>query len=135
MVSLVEDYELLSCWRSVEEYRDTLARHGIKLLRLPIPDGSAPDASTACIILRQVLEFISNNDGRVIFHCYAGQNRTGIMLTAYLMFVYCISLDKALARLWSSNPCAGPIDPSQELFLYYFPLECKCSGKVAQKRY
>jgi len=63
---------------------DTLARHTLTVLHLPVPDMTPPTTGQ----LIRALEFIDEQHtlGKaVVVHCLMGQGRTGTVLAAYLV--------------------------------------------------
>lgn len=116
LVSLTESDELLECWRNEEEYHEEALRHGIKLIRLPVPDFAAPDPDEACTVYEMVRRE-EERGGRVVFHCYAGYGRTGTMIVGYLKAMRRLDVSEALQLLRKANPCAGPQSMEQEFFV------------------
>lgn len=83
------------------------ARHGIKLVRTPIQDGSADDmADRLRAALRDLAALVEGRE-RVYLHCNAGLNRAPTLAIAYLRAHGGMSLDEALAHVKKRRSC-GP---------------------------
>jgi protein-tyrosine phosphatase len=124
-IILVEEDEVYECWSSFSDYIRFLEQHGVTPIHFPVPDMGAPDADEACQLIHQVISIVENG-GRVLFHCYAGRGRTGIMLAAYLVVSRCMSWYDALAVVRAANPYAGPQSYVQEVFLDAIESTCSC---------
>ncbi len=123
LVSLVEEYELRECWRSYSELESTLREKNILHYRLPTPDGGAPNLEEACRLIQELKE-VESSGGRVVFHCYGGQGRTGTMIIAYLVLTKNIDINYATSLLRRANPCAGPSTEEQYYFIEYITHLC-----------
>ncbi len=123
LVSLVEEYELEECWRNYKELEDTLREKKILHYKLPTPDGGAPDLEEACKLIRELKE-IEDRGGKIVFHCYGGQGRTGTMIIAYLVTTKNIDITSATSLLQKANPCAGPSSIEQYYFVEYISQLC-----------
>ena len=87
----------------------TLERLGMKLVRIPMRDGQAPNAD-------QVADFmnaVESGRGRVFVHCGAGVGRTGTMAAAYLVRSGTATASEALVR----NLAVGPPSLEQLAFV------------------
>ncbi len=96
---------------------ETLARHDLAVLHLPVPDMTPPTTGQ----LVQALEFIDEQHARgraVVVHCLMGQGRTGTVLAAYLIRGG-VSPAEALRQIRAV--CVGAVESaSQERALYTF---------------
>jgi protein-tyrosine phosphatase len=82
---------------------------------VPIPDASpAPDLDW----LRRRVEFVDaqRRAGRTVYvHCWAGVSRSGMVVTAYLMFEHRWTREEALAFVRSRRPVTRPNPAFMEL--------------------
>ena len=96
---------------------DTLTRHGLVSLHIPVPDLTPPLPAQ----LDQALGFIDIQRAqgrRVAVHCLMGQGRTGTVLAAYLIRAGATAA-QALAELRAV--CPGAVEnPAQEHALAAF---------------
>ncbi len=96
---------------------ESLIRHGLAALHLPVPDMTPP--TTGQLVF--ALEFIDEQHalGRaVVVHCLMGQGRTGTVLAAYLIRS---GSSPAEALRTVRAVCAGAVEaPAQERALYTF---------------
>jgi protein-tyrosine phosphatase len=86
----------------------TLERLGVRLVRIPMRDGQAPNAGQVSAFMKAV----DSGRGRVFVHCGAGVGRTGTMAAAYLVRSGNATASEALVR----NLAVGP--PSLEQLAY-----------------
>jgi len=99
IVSLVESGEFEDAWPGGEEdFLDTARRLGIRVLRLPTPDFSAPDLVGACRAYGEILEELRRG-GVVVVHCRGGSGRTGSFLAGYLAWSEGLSADTAIGEV------------------------------------
>jgi protein-tyrosine phosphatase len=81
VVSLIEDWEIPK--RAPGLY-EALARHGMTLVRFPVPDFGAPsDIRAFADVLTDVQARLRSGQG-VLAHCNAGLGRTAVLLAALL---------------------------------------------------
>ncbi len=124
VVSLVESYELLECWQSPLEYEKALVEAGMRVYRLPTPDGGSPDPDDACKVFREIA-VSEQAGGKTVFHCYAGLGRTGTLIAAYLIAAHGASLEEAVGAVRRACSGAGPSTSEQLYFLQYVERECR----------
>ncbi len=126
IVSLVEDHEFYDEWPGGErEFLEAAGELGMRVLRLPTPDFTAPDPGAACDAYMEVRREIEAG-GRVVAHCYGGIGRTGTFLAGYLAWSEGLPPEEAIAEVRAYG--AGPQTPDQEAFVHYIPLACRARG-------
>ena len=64
-----------------------------------------------------VVEIVSKNEGPVLVHCHAGNDRTGGVLTGYLCLTANLTPRRALARVREANPDAISAKGYEEMIL------------------
>jgi protein tyrosine phosphatase (PTP) superfamily phosphohydrolase (DUF442 family) len=75
--------------------RATVERLGMRYLRLPIVDNTAPTRRQ----MMRMLDFLSElGDERVYVHCEAGKGRTGVAVAVYRMAVQGWTAEQAIAE-------------------------------------
>jgi atypical dual specificity phosphatase len=97
----------------------SIAPFGLDHRWLPIADMGAPDIEAAvrlCALMEQEIE----RGGAVVYHCLAGHGRTGLMLTAHLIFRGMTAI-QALAMARQRKP-QWVQSLKQEQFLWDFEL-------------
>jgi protein-tyrosine phosphatase len=105
--SLQDDDDLRINALDIALLREVSARHGIKLVRTPVQDGSADDmAERLAAALNDLAELIEGRE-RVYLHCNAGLNRAPTLAIAYLRAHRGMSLNEALAYVKKRRSC-GP---------------------------
>ena len=110
IVSLVEDEEFDedSGWPGgVREFLEEAGELGIRVVRLPTPDYSAPDPAGACRVFEEVKRELERG-GRVVVHCKAGRGRTGTFLAAYLAWSQGLTPQEAVEAVKAAEDQAGP---------------------------
>ena len=76
-----------------------------RIHRIPVKDGSAPDAEQIrefCDVVQRALDANS----RVYVHCAAGCGRTGTMMACYLVYRDRLDPLAALRRVREARPCS-----------------------------
>jgi protein-tyrosine phosphatase len=105
--NLQDDDDLRIHGLDIDALHVVCRRHGVKLVRTPIHDGSSDDMAArlgdALAALRQLLR----ESRRVYLHCNAGMNRAPTLAIAYLRAECGMSLDEALAYVKARRAC-GP---------------------------
>ncbi len=81
---------------------ETIAQHGIQLLRMPIVDMQAPKIDETVEMTLKMTKLISNGN-TIAVHCRAGLGRTGTLLACYLI-VSGLSADAAIAKVRCQDP-------------------------------
>jgi ADP-ribosyl-[dinitrogen reductase] hydrolase len=112
LLLLVVDHELAPVGPA--PYAEALARHGVELIRHPIPDLEVPDAHQFQLTLATVADRL--HAGRsVLIACRSARGRTA-MAVGCLLRDAGLSADETIAFLGSTRP--GAIEtPSQEAFI------------------
>lgn len=92
-----------------------LNEFGLHYHHLPIYDFSTPSIEG----LQNAMEFVSNEitqGGKVVVHCLAGQGRTGLVLSCYL--ISCENYTAEEAMQWVRQHRRGSVEtPEQEEFI------------------
>ncbi len=100
----------------IASLRAEYARRDIKLVRTPIPDGSADQMLSH---LKQGLEDLHGLIGggeRVYLHCNGGVNRAPTLAIAYLRAFRGMSLNEALAHVKQRRACGPFMTVLEEYF-------------------
>lgn len=105
--NLQDDEDLRINALDIAVLREVSARHGIKLVRTPIQDGSADDMAVRLRAALSDLAALVEGRERVYLHCNAGLNRAPTLAIAYLRAHGGMSLDEALAHVKKRRWC-GP---------------------------
>jgi len=105
--NLQDDEDLRINALDIAALREVCARHGIKLVRTPIQDGSADDMAERLRVALGDLAGLLQASERVYLHCNAGLNRAPTLAIAYLRAHGGMSLDEALAHVKKRRAC-GP---------------------------
>jgi len=105
--NLQDDEDLRINGLDIAMLRAASARHGIKLVRTPIQDGSADDMADRLRVALSDLAALVAGRERVYLHCNAGLNRAPTLAIAYLRAHGGMSLDEALAHVKKRRSC-GP---------------------------
>jgi len=103
-VSLVEDWEYEYYAGMTPDYVQQLVEKlDIRLVREPVPDGSAPSIDRLFQLVRLLQEY-EQREIKVYVHCVGGLGRTPTVLAAYLMFSRNLDLYTALRKIQQVNP-------------------------------
>lgn len=105
--NLQDDEDLRINALDIALLRETSRRHGIKLVRTPIQDGSADDMAERLHAALDDLAALVAAGERIYLHCNAGLNRAPTLAIAYLRARGGMSLDEALAHVKKRRSC-GP---------------------------
>jgi len=126
LVSLVEGYEFYDAWPGGEgEFLEAMGEAGIRVVRIPTPDGYAPDLDEACRVY-PLISRILESGGAVVAHCYGGIGRTGTFLAGYLVWSEGLDPEEAVRELWRHG--AGPQSDDQYFFIHFVWRFCRGRG-------
>lgn len=107
ILNLQDDEDLRINALDIAVLREVSARHGIKLVRTPIQDGSADDMAQRLVAALRDLTDLVRASERIYLHCNAGLNRAPTLAIAYLRAHGGMSLNEAMAYVKQRRPC-GP---------------------------
>lgn len=82
-------------------------RHDVRIVRTPIPDGSAEELGLRLGPVLEDLKALIDAGERVYLHCNAGLNRAPTVAIAFMRAYRGMSLDEALAHVKRRRSC-GP---------------------------
>ncbi len=100
---------------------DILFQNGFEYLHIPVQDFSVPTIEQAHQTVEFVNKMIKEKRG-VVFHCYAGQGRTGTMLACYFVSLG-IPAQDAIFQIRNLRP--GSIETTeQERFIFLYEKNC-----------
>jgi atypical dual specificity phosphatase len=89
---------------------ETLARHGLRELHLPVPDFTPPTLEQLAHGVAAIEQALADGQ-KVAVHCGAGLGRTGTLLACYLVSQG-LGSDEAIARVRSVRP--GSVETPQQ---------------------
>lgn len=101
LVSLVSDHELELL--RIADLQGRAADRGIRVIRFPFGDFSAPDSTDEVVSLTTEIIRIANLGGMVAIHCWAGLGRTGLVAACCLVALGLGSCD-AIATVRRCRP-------------------------------
>jgi protein-tyrosine phosphatase len=105
--SLQDDEDLRINALDAAALREVCARHGVRLVRTPIQDGSSDDMAERLAAALGALAELLGARARVYLHCNAGLNRAPTLAIAYLRAHGGMSLNEAMAHVKRRRAC-GP---------------------------
>jgi len=114
--NLQDDEDLRINALDIAVLREVTARHGIKLVRTPIQDGSADDMADRLRAALNDLAVLVGERERVYLHCNAGLNRAPTLAIAYLRAHGGMSLNEALAHVKKRRSCGPFMTVLEEYF-------------------
>jgi protein-tyrosine phosphatase len=93
IVNCLSDIELVQLGAPIHEYLSAAKQHSIRVLRLPMFEGSVPDLNDLLYIMEQML--IATKSGiSVLVHCRGGIGRAGIVASCWLVYANLVSIPK-----------------------------------------
>lgn len=120
LVSLIEDHEFVSL--GIEELPEVAARHGIAVMRMPIPDGACPPDVVSLHELVERILLAADAGGSVAIHCRGGLGRAGTVGGCVLRAAG-FSGEEALAEIKRARGDGAPQSAQQHQFVReYAPL-------------
>ncbi len=101
LLCLVEEDELN--FGGIEEYKALLNKYKIELKHYPIEDFGAPSLKGIIECVEWIKRKLKENK-KVLVHCYAGQGRTGTIISCFLMREMGMSAEEAINYVRSIRP-------------------------------
>ncbi len=83
LVSLLEESELPLY--GIQDLYPSARKHGLEVLRMPIPDGGLPRSMEDVDKLLDAIEALEAQGGHLVIHCRGGLDRTGTIAGCYLV--------------------------------------------------
>jgi len=105
--NLQDDHDLAAHGIDIQALTRIYAAKGIKLVRTPIPDGSADAMRAHLERALDDLHALIDSRERVYLHCNGGVNRAPTVAIAYLRAHRGMSLNEAMAHVKKKRAC-GP---------------------------
>lgn len=116
VMNLQDDDDLHVNGLDIEQIRRAYAQHGIKLVRTPIPDGSADEMKANLKLALDDLHQLVDAGERVYLHCNGGVNRAPTLAIAYLRAHRRMSLNEAVAHVKERRACGPFMTVLEEYF-------------------
>jgi protein-tyrosine phosphatase len=108
VVSLLEPNEQHRL--GIRNYARTAHRHGLELVKFPIPDAGVPDPA-ALRALAERLSAMLDRGSRLLVHCRGGLGRSGLVVAAVLV-ARGVAPDRAIRAVRSARP--GAIETEEQ---------------------
>jgi len=83
LVSLLEESELARY--AIQDLYPSARKHGLEVLRMPIPDGGLPRSLVEVDELLDAMESLEAKGAHLVIHCRGGLGRTGTIAGCYLV--------------------------------------------------
>ncbi|HEY6418850.1 MAG TPA: dual specificity protein phosphatase family protein [Candidatus Binataceae bacterium] len=116
VLNLQDEEDLRVNGIDIDAMRERYAEHGIKLVRTPIPDGSADEMKTHLKVALDDLHELIDAHERVFLHCNGGVNRAPTLAIAYLRAFGRMSLNEAQAHVKTRRACGPFMTVLEEYF-------------------
>lgn len=114
--NLQDDDDLRLYGLDVGSLAETYAQASIRMVRTPIPDGSADQFSLHLERALGDLKALTEAGERVYLHCNAGLNRAPTVAIAFMRAYRGMSLDEALAHVKQRRACGPFMTVLEEYF-------------------
>lgn len=114
--NLQDDDDLRLYGLDLGSLMDTYAQASIRMVRTPIPDGSADQFSLHLERALGDLKALTEAGERVYLHCNAGLNRAPTVAIAFMRAYRGMSLDEALAHVKKRRACGPFMTVLEEYF-------------------
>jgi protein-tyrosine phosphatase len=114
--NLQDDDDLRLYGLDLGSLMDTYAQASIRMVRTPIPDGSADQFSLHLERALRDLNALTEAGERVYLHCNAGLNRAPTVAIAFIRAYRGMSLDEALAHVKQRRACGPFMTVLEEYF-------------------
>lgn len=74
IVNCLNDSELKFLGAPIDEYIEAATRHGVRVLRLPVIEGAAPDSIEEIEVILVEMEKVLSGGKNVLCHCRGGKS-------------------------------------------------------------